>query len=65
MKSLTKSEHARPVQSVNREIGQRRAFVIVHRSLFICHWSGYRPMNIWHWIEISSGNGQYQMTNAQ
>jgi hypothetical protein len=25
------------LQSVNREFRQRRAFVIVHRSLFICH----------------------------
>jgi hypothetical protein len=36
------------LQSVNHEIGQRRASVIVHCSLFICHWSGNGPMNIGH-----------------
>src|SRR5262245_33143132 len=58
-------ETAPPVRSVNREIMQRRAFVICHRSLFICHWPGNRPVNIGRRIGTFSGNDQYQMNNEQ
>src|SRR5262245_54846396 len=47
----------RAVLSVNREIMQRRAFVICHGSLFICHWPGNRPMNIDLKVENKPGAG--------
>jgi len=53
---------ARAVLSVNREIRQRRAFVIVHRSFVIARKS---PNVHWSLIDFSAGNDKRQMNDEQ